>query len=159
MSKTNHGAHDLGGAPAGPVDAHEHTPTLTERRIDALMQLLRLKPRAFWITDENRRTIESLTPETYRASGYYEKWAYAMRSLLVEKGVLAEAEIARRLAEVKARHGARTTDGKVKSGKAQIGRAGKAKASGASPAKATAAKAPASRPGAKKSAAARRGRP
>lgn len=96
--------HDMGGDAAGPIDQHDHTPTMTERRIDAMMQLLRQKPRAFWVTDENRRTIESLTPETYRDSAYYQKWCLAMKSLLVEKGVLAEAEIAAKLAEVKARN-------------------------------------------------------
>lgn len=98
--------HDMGGDPAGPVDTHEHTPTLVERRIDAMMLLLRQKPRAFWVTDENRRTIESLSPETYRDSGYYEKWCRAMRSLLVEKDVLTEAEIEAKLDEVRSRHGA-----------------------------------------------------
>jgi hypothetical protein len=127
--------HDMGGDPAGPVDRHEHTPTMTERRIDAMMLLLRQKPRAFWVTDENRRTIESLTPDTYAASGYYEKWAYAMRSLLVEKGVLTEAEIAARLSEVKARHGASP----------RTGRGGKR----------SVAKSPASKPAARKPAARR----
>ena len=103
---TPHKPHDMGGDPAGPVDRHDHTPSLVERRIDAMMQLLRQKPRAFWVTDENRRTIESLTPETYRDSSYYQKWCLAMRSLLVEKGVLTDAEIEAKLAEVKARHGA-----------------------------------------------------
>jgi hypothetical protein len=56
---------DLGGLPAGPLDTSEHEPTMTERRIDAMMMLLRSKPRSFWGTDENRRTIESLAPETY----------------------------------------------------------------------------------------------
>lgn len=101
---TNRGVHDMGGDPAGPVDTHEHTPTLTERRIDAMMQLLRAKPNNFWRTDENRRTIEALSPQTYRDSGYYEKWAYAMRGLLIEKGVLAESEIAKRLEDVAARY-------------------------------------------------------
>lgn len=97
--------HDMGGNAAGPIDTHEHTPTMTERRIDAIMQLLRYKPRGYWTTDENRRTIESLTPKAYNDSGYYERWAYAMRALLVEKGILTEAEITRRLAEVKTRLG------------------------------------------------------
>lgn len=97
--------HDIGGDPAGAIDRDEHEPTLVERRIDAMMQLLRQKPRAFWVTDENRRTIESLTPETYRDSSYYQKWCLAMRSLLVEKDVLTDAEIEAKLAEVKARHG------------------------------------------------------
>ena len=58
------GVHDLGGEPAGPIDRHEHVPTLTERRIDAMMQLLRLKPRGFWTTDENRRTIQVCSAST-----------------------------------------------------------------------------------------------
>ena len=51
----------MGGQPAGLVDRSEHTPTLVERRIDAMMQLLRNKPRSFWKTDENRRTLPSLS--------------------------------------------------------------------------------------------------
>ncbi len=103
--KSKRKPHDMGGDAAGPVDRHEHVPTMTERRIDAMMLLLRNKPRAFFVTDENRRTIESLSPQTYRDSGYYEKWCRAMRSLLIEKAVLSEAEIEAKLAQVKARHG------------------------------------------------------
>ena len=94
---------DIGGLPAGPIDTHEHEPTMTERRIDALMMLMRQKPRAFWGADENRRTIESLAPEFYDGSAYYERWVTVMRSLLVEKGVLSEDEIAAKLDDVKAR--------------------------------------------------------
>jgi hypothetical protein len=50
-----------------------------------------------------RRTIESLTPEHYNASGYYEKWAFALRGLLIEKGVVTQAEMDAKLAEVRAR--------------------------------------------------------
>lgn len=97
------GIHDMGGQPAEAIDQHDHAPTLTERRIDALMQLLRFQPRGFWKTDENRRTLESLAPEVYEGNGYYARWALGMRSLLVEKGVLTDAEIDAKLAEVKAR--------------------------------------------------------
>jgi hypothetical protein len=109
----NRSVHDMGGTPAGPVDTGAHEPTLTERRIDAMMQLLRTKPRSFWRTDENRRAIESLAPETYASSGYYQKWAYAMRTLLVEKGLLTAAEIDQRLVEVKMRHGVLRPAGKM----------------------------------------------
>lgn len=101
---TNRAITDLGGLPASEVDTHEHEPTLTERRIDAMMMLMRSKPRAFWGADENRRTIESLTPEFYEGSAYYERWVVAMRSLLVEKGILTEAEITAKLDEVRRRH-------------------------------------------------------
>jgi hypothetical protein len=94
---------DLGGLPGGPIDTAEHEHTLSERRIDAMMQLLRSKPRSFWVTDENRRTIEGLEPKTYAESAYYERWVLAMRGLLIEKGVLSEAEIEAKLAEVKSR--------------------------------------------------------
>jgi hypothetical protein len=97
------GVHDMGGEDGGPVDNHEHVPTMSERRVDALMQLMRSNPRSYWVVDEMRRTIESLTPEHYNASGYYEKWAYAMRGLLIEKGVVTQAEMDAKLAEVKAR--------------------------------------------------------
>jgi hypothetical protein len=95
---------DLGGLPGGSIDTAEHEPTLSERRIDAMMMLLRSKPRSFWVTDENRRTIEGLEPKTYAESAYYERWVLAMRGLLIEKGVLSEAEIEAKLAEVKSRH-------------------------------------------------------
>jgi len=95
---------DLGGLPAGPIDRHEHEPTMTERRIDAMMMLLRQKPNPLVISDENRRTIESLSPEFYEGSAYYERWVAAMHFLMVEKGVLSEAEVEKKLAEVKSRY-------------------------------------------------------
>ena len=95
---------DIGGRPAGPLDTGDHTASMSERRIDAMMMLLRKQPRAFWLTDENRRTIESLAPEFYEGSAYYERWVTAMRALLVEKGVLTAHEIDAKLADVRARH-------------------------------------------------------
>jgi hypothetical protein len=37
----------------------------------------------------------------YEGASYYSRWVYAMRSLLIEKGVLTEAEIEAKLAKVK----------------------------------------------------------
>ena len=119
------GVHDLGGLSAGAVDRHEHTPTLTERRIDALMMLLR--ERGLLRTDENRRTIESMTPGMYDNTGYYEHWVRSLRSLLVEKGVLSEAEIEARLGAVRERYSARAAApavaGNAKTSKAKTRRA------------------------------------
>ena len=94
---------DIGGLPEGPLDLSEHEPTMTERRIDAMMMLLRAKPRSFLASDENRRTIESLEPDTYKKSEYYERWVLAMKELLIEKAVLTEAEIESKLKEVRSR--------------------------------------------------------
>lgn len=44
--------------------------------------------------DEFRDAIERLPPQVYLASSYYEKWLHAISTLLAEKGVLTEAEIA-----------------------------------------------------------------
>ena len=109
---TKRGVHDMGGDAAGPIDRHEHELSLTERRIDAMMQLMRDQKRHLWLTDENRRTIESMAPGDYEASGYYQRWLHALRGLLVEKGVLTEAEIAERLNAVRARFGAAASEPK-----------------------------------------------
>ncbi|WP_421709011.1 hypothetical protein [Algihabitans sp.] len=101
---TRRAMHDLGGLQAGPIDREEHQATLVEQRIDAMMMLLRDRPRSLWKTDENRRTIEGLPPELYDGGAYYQRWVEAMRRLLVEKAVLTDAEIEAKLAEVRARY-------------------------------------------------------
>jgi nitrile hydratase len=55
------------------------------------------------VSDENRRTIESLEPTTYAESAYYERWVLAMKSLLLEKGILTEQELDAKVAEVRSR--------------------------------------------------------
>ena len=97
------GIHDLGGLPAGAVDTDPHAPSEWEKRVDAMDNLLRASPRSFFVTDEHRRTIESLSSVQYFGLRYYERWVLAMRSLLVEKGILSEAEIEARLAEIERR--------------------------------------------------------
>lgn len=118
------GHHDLGGRSAGSIDRHEHTPTLTERRVDAMMMLLRDDKRHFFTTDEHRRTIESLVPSFYDGSEYYERWVHGIRNLMIEKGVLTQAEIEARFAEVKARNGGAAPPSGAAS---EIGKAGAAK--------------------------------
>ena len=44
--------------------------------------------------DEFRDAIERMPPADYLASSYYEKWFTAITTLLVEKGVLSNAELA-----------------------------------------------------------------
>jgi hypothetical protein len=87
--------HDLGGMPAGPIDHDGHDPSHAERRVDALMMLL--MGHGVFNVDEMRRTIESLPPEMYERHDYYERWLYTLERLLIEKGVLTEAEIEARI--------------------------------------------------------------
>ena len=96
------GPHDMGGLPAGTVQTEEHATTFFEKRVDAMRRLLSRPEVGLIATDENRRAIESL-PD-YAELGYYERWVRSMRILLVEKGVLTEAEIEARLAEIQRRN-------------------------------------------------------
>ena len=90
--------HDRGSWPTDePIDRAEHPHADWELRVHALHQVLGRK--GLRRTDELRRAIESL-PD-YDALAYYEKWAKAIRLLLVEKGVISEQELAEKLAELK----------------------------------------------------------
>jgi nitrile hydratase subunit beta len=53
-----------------------------------------LRDRGLYNTDEFRDAIERMPPQEYLASSYYERWLHAITTLLVEKGVLSEAELA-----------------------------------------------------------------
>lgn len=105
------GIHDLGGLAAGPIPRDEHTPSFLEKRIDALVQLLRDDKRRLITTDEMRRAIESLPKEIYDRGNYYERWILAAKALLVEKGTLTAEEIEAKLAAVRRRFEARPKGG------------------------------------------------
>ena len=89
----------MGGQPTGPIDLTEHPRGDFERHTDALINLLGGAGRRVIRVDELRRAIESL-PD-YDSLAYYEKWAKAVKLLLVEKGVISEKELAEKLAELK----------------------------------------------------------
>ena len=84
--------HDRGGWPTnGPIDRAEHHLMDWEVRVDALHMVLGAK--GIRKTDEMRRAIESLAPDTYESLSYYEKWTAALEILLLEKGILTAEEI------------------------------------------------------------------
>ncbi len=94
--------HDRGGWPTdGPIDKTDHPKADWEVRTHALNIVLGRK--GIRRTDELRRAIESIEPAQYEAMSYYERWAEATKRLLVEKGLLAEEEIARKVAEIEQR--------------------------------------------------------
>ena len=57
------GHHDMGGLPADKVERTEHDYPQWERRVDAMVQLLRMGKRI--TVDELRKNIEQLPPEAY----------------------------------------------------------------------------------------------
>jgi hypothetical protein len=97
------GPHDVGGQAAGPVDRAEHDAAFWEKEVDAIQVLLSDDTRRIVGVDELRRGIESLGPEAYDTLSYYERWIASIASILVEKGILSEAEIAERVSAIRAR--------------------------------------------------------
>ena len=97
------GHHDMGGQPAGPVQATEHDYALWEKRVDALKQLLSRPETPLVSTDEMRRNIEALGPEAYDRMSYYERWISAVCNTLIQRGVLTSDELGRKMREVELR--------------------------------------------------------
>ena len=93
---------DVGGLPGDPVEHGEHASTLFEKRVDALVMLLVHPSVAAFRVDALRRAVEANSPADYAGLSYYAKWLRAVRVLLVEQGVLTEAEIEARLATLQA---------------------------------------------------------
>ena len=96
------GPHDIGGLPAGPVDLSEHDTAYWEWQIDAMVRLALGKG---LISDfaELRDGIERLTPEDYDDLSYYERWARSLAHTLVDKGVVTQAALDAKAAEIAAR--------------------------------------------------------
>ncbi len=89
---------DLGGEPAGPVAPDAHEPTLFEKRVDAVFRLLVEPPVSLFTVDAQRRVFETVPAEVYKTYKYYELWLESIRLLLIEKGVLSQAEIDAKIA-------------------------------------------------------------
>ena len=98
--------HDMGGLPAGPVEQAEHEYAPWEKKVDAIMRLLTDSKRRILTVDELRRGIEEMGPGIYDELTYYERWIASIAANLVEKGVLDQAELDTRCAEIAARDGA-----------------------------------------------------
>jgi nitrile hydratase len=106
------GAHDLGGMHGfGPIDPEPDEPVFHqewERRAFAIT--LAMGAHGAWNIDMSRFARERMEPGEYLTSSYYEHWLHGLQRLLVEKGFLAEDEIARRMAEIAAEDGHADTE-------------------------------------------------
>ena len=96
--------HDMGGMPAGPVDPSHHGEAAWHREATALNMALGPGQRGLMRVDERRRATEDLG-DAYLRLGYFDRSVQAGANLLIEKGVLTQDEIGRRIAEIKARRG------------------------------------------------------
>ncbi len=103
--EAHRGYHDMGGDQAGAIDQEGHAYLLWEKRIDAMMVLLSGPEKKLIRVDELRRAIESLGPDVYEDLSYYERWTAAITALMLEKGVVSQAELDAKVAAMKAARG------------------------------------------------------
>jgi hypothetical protein len=86
--------HDLGGVSkfmCAPVDTEPHALTSFDKEVDALAGLLRVKK--LLSVDELRRGIEAIPGDDYHSLSYYQRWIRSITAILIEKGVITEAEL------------------------------------------------------------------
>lgn len=93
-------ASDIGGNKAGRVDTLDHGMKFWERQANGLRSVTqRIK---LVTTDELRRAAEDLGDE-YAKLEYFERTTSALRTVLLEKGLITEQELKAKMAEVRAR--------------------------------------------------------
>ena len=96
------GFHDIGGLKLGPVDPHVTEANPWEKLSIVVGNTLGVNGAGVIRTDETRRTREELGEQLYNELGYFERGIESLRRLLVEKGVLTDAEIEARMKVVAA---------------------------------------------------------
>jgi len=94
------GAHDMGGMHGfGPVIREENEPIFHaewERTVYGINRAIR--SRGIINIDESRHGIERMPPAEYLAASYYERWLSSLERVLVEKGIVSQAELEARVA-------------------------------------------------------------
>ena len=90
------GVHDMGGMDGfGRVEAEPNEPMFHaewEARVMAMVRAMGAAG-AFNI-DTSRYYRETLPPDVYLASSYYRKWLLGLENMLIDKGFVAEADMA-----------------------------------------------------------------
>ena len=96
----NKGPQDIGGDEAGAVDTIDHGMKFWERQANGLRSVLQRN--RIVRTDELRRAAEDLG-DKYSQLAYFEITTSALRTLLLEKGLITEQELKDKMNEVRAR--------------------------------------------------------
>jgi hypothetical protein len=96
----NKGPQDIGGQPAGPIDTTDHGMRFWERQANAFRSSVQAT--GLTCTDELRRAAEDLGEE-YAKLEYFQITTRAMRTVLLEKGIITEDELKAKMAEIRAR--------------------------------------------------------
>jgi hypothetical protein len=94
------GYHDLGGLDGGPIDTNVSQAKPWEKLAVVVGNALGASGAKLVRTDEVRRMREDIGAELYNRLGYFEKGIESLRRLLLEKGLIDEQALERRMAEV-----------------------------------------------------------
>jgi nitrile hydratase len=94
MDRALNGVHDMGGMDGfGPVIAEPNEPVFHERWEGVVRGIFEQTDGRYFNLDEFRRSLERMPPEAYLAASYYERWLFAIESILKEKGVVSDGEL------------------------------------------------------------------
>ena len=96
----NKGPQDIGGEEAGAVDTIDHGMKFWERQANGLRSVLQRN--RIVRTDELRRAAEDLGAR-YSELAYFEITTSALRTVLLEKGLITEQELTEKMSEIRAR--------------------------------------------------------
>lgn len=92
---TVNGVHDMGGMDGfGPVVAEQNEPVFHARWEGVVRAIFERTNGRYFDTDEFRRSLERMPPDAYLRATYYEKWLFAIESILKEKGIVNDGELA-----------------------------------------------------------------
>jgi hypothetical protein len=89
---------DIGGQPEGEVPREEVPQLFWEKHMIAMFGVLWNK--GVFNLDEFRRMVEQTPPEDYKHSTFYGRRVDGMASLLIEKGIVDEKELAARTQKI-----------------------------------------------------------
>jgi len=99
MGAIMRGVHDRGGLPDNtPINREEHEMMDWELRVDAMHAVLGNK--GLRSTDQMRRVIESIPKDQYEQMTYYERWAFALETLVTENELLSAEEIDQKMSDI-----------------------------------------------------------
>jgi nitrile hydratase len=90
------GVHDMGGMDGfGSVEAEPNEPMFHARWEARVMAMVRAMGAAgAFNIDTSRYYRETLPPDVYLASSYYRKWLLGLENMLIDKGFVAESDMA-----------------------------------------------------------------
>lgn len=89
------GVHDMGGMDGfGKVEPEANEPVFHAPWEGRVMAMVRaLGANGGLNIDAQRFSRESLPPEVYLTSSYYQKWFYALENMMIERGLLGRDEV------------------------------------------------------------------